>query len=254
MGKRWFSISLAGALVAGVLTALPAQAQAAEAKFFLHSTGCSSADTNFDYLSAVDSDDEIECFYTGSGIRNEIGENVAATPVTADRETATRYWDTIDGVPIVLDASRPVTGQIFTHGGACIIGGAPCSPVGLSAGEVVLDITLVGVSGGTEIELGAQTDEFTVVPSGAHTTELEIQPEPTLTGTTFETIELRTWIHGFSVGHGVVKTNGDASSFISIPTAEESDQPVKPKKKKKKNKQKPPQRPALFFGGTRYSV
>lgn len=252
MSKRSFSIFVAGALVAGVFATAPAGAQAAsEVKFFLHSTGCSAADTNFDYLSVVDSDDAIECFYTGSGIRNEIGQNVAATPVTANRETATRYWDNTDGGPITLDATRPVTGEIYTQGGACVIGGAPCSPAGASAGQVILDITLVGKVGDQEIELGAQTDSFTTVPAGPHKTVVEIQPDATLTGTTFDVIELRTWIHGVSVGHGVVKTNGSASSFISIPTA--STEVVEEKKTKpaKKKKKKRPQAPSAFVGGAR---
>lgn len=249
MSKRSLSIFIAGTLVAGVFSALPARADEEAVTFFLHSTGCSAADTNFDYLSVVDSDDAVECFYTGSGIRNEIGENVAATPATANRETATRYWDNTDGGPIVLDASRPVTGEIYTMGGACIVGGAPCSPVGAGIGQVVLDITLVGKVGEAETELGTQTETFNTVPGGPHLTEVEIQPDAALTGTTFDVIELRTWIHGASVGHGVVKTNGDASSFISIPTAsatEEADEPVKKKKKKKKR----PQTQRVFIGGS----
>jgi hypothetical protein len=84
---------------------------------------------------------------------------------------------------------------------------------------VILDVTLVGTVGGEEKELGTQQDTFNAAPGAPHLTELSIQPDATFTGVRFDTIELRTWIHGVSAGQGVVKTNGDASSFISVPTA-----------------------------------
>ena len=225
MGKRFWSLSLSLALVAGVFAALPASAaDGSDAKFFLRSAGCPAAGGNFDYLSVTDADEEIECFHTGSGIRNEIGNETGTigangSNAVADRATATRFWDTTDGGPLSLDASRPVTGQLFTTGGECPVGGVPCSPAGAGAGEVILDIELVGISGGTEIQLGTQVETFVTNPGAPHLTELSIQPNASFTGTVFETIELRTWIHGPSAGHGVVKTNGDYSSFISVPTA-----------------------------------
>ena len=223
MGKRSFSILVALALVAGVFSIAPAKAQSTDAvKFFLRSTGCSAADTNFDYLSIVDADDAIECFYTGSGARNEIGSQTgtlgaAGNNAVTDRTAATRYWDSTDGGPISLDASRPVTGEIYTSGGSCAVTGA-CSPQGLGIGEVILDIAVVGLSGGAETELGTQTETFNATPGAPRLTTVSIQPAAALTGTTFETIELRTWMHGKSAGHGVVKTNGSASSFLSVPT------------------------------------
>lgn len=242
MTKRYFSLMTALALVAGVLGALPAKAQAtSEAKFFLASTGCPAADTNFDFLTVTDLDDEIECFYTAAGLRADIGEAVGNTPATSDRETATRRWDTVDGIPLVLDATRPVAGEIYTSGGQCAatVSGVPlCSPVGASVGQVILEIGLVGVTQGKEIEMGTQTDEFDSVPGNPHLTELSIQPDASLTGTTFETVELRTWIHGASVGHGVVKTTGEANSFITVPTL--SGTKLKPAPKEPPGKLDPP--------------
>ena len=219
MIKRSFSILLALALVGGVFSALPAKAQGGpETKFFLSSTGCSAADTNFDFMTVTDAEDAVECFYTAAGLRADIGEAVGNTPASSDRETATRRWDTVDGIPLVLDATRPVTGEIYTQGGACVVAGA-CSPAGLSLGQVIIEISLVGLVQGNEIELGAQTDEFESIPGGPHLTELNIQPDASMKGTKFDSIELRTWIHGASVGHGVIKTTGEANSFISVPTS-----------------------------------
>lgn len=224
MGKRSWSLLLAMALVASVFTILPAKAQtASELKFFLRSTGCPVADVNFDYLSITDGDDAIECNYTGSGIRNEIGGQTgtvgaAGNNAVVDRETGSRYWDTTDGGPLTVDVSRPVTGTIFTSGIYCA---QPtlCAPGGGSVGEAILDVTLVGLVGETETELSTQTDTFQVVPGAPHATELKMQLNAAAAGARFDTIDLRTWVHGMAVGHNVIRTNADTSSFISIPTA-----------------------------------
>lgn len=212
----------------------PAQAQASEVKLFLTSTGCPAGTDNVDTLVTTDSDSGVECFYTASGVRNEIGSQAGPTPVTPNREGGTRYWDAAGGVPLTLDATRPITGEIFTSGAQRVVGGTPESPVGFSAGQVILDINLVGTSGGKEVEIAALTDTFNVVPGAPHKTELKLTPDASLGGLIFETIELRTWIHEMSAGHGVVKTNGDFSSFISIPTASADAAPPPKKKKKKK--------------------
>jgi hypothetical protein len=209
--------------VAGVFAITPARAAGTtELKFFLGSTGCSAADVNFDFLTVTDADDAVECNYTGSGIRNEIGGQTGTVGAqgqnaVADRETATRYWDSIDGGSVALDASRPVTGSLFTMGASCVNATVPCTPVGISVGNVTLEIELVGYVGETETKLGAQTDSFQVSPGAPHETKINIQPEASLSKT-FDRIELRTWNHGQSAGHGMVKTTGDFNSFIAVPT------------------------------------
>ena len=238
MGKRFWSLALSMALIAGVFSIVPAKAAGGEIKFFLASTGCSAADVNFDFLTVTDADSEIECNYTGAGIRNEIGSNTGTvgangSNAVADRETATRYWDSTDGGKVTLDASRPITGDIYTMGAHCVVTGQPCSPAGASLGQVVLDIEVVGYVGDAETSFGTQTDTFQVAPGAAHKTAVSIQPEAALTGKTFDRVELRTWVHGPSAGHGVIKTNGDVSSFISVPTASavvsDPGTPAKPK-------------------------
>ncbi|HJR45921.1 MAG TPA: hypothetical protein VJ927_09990 [Actinomycetota bacterium] len=226
--KRTITLLASLALVASGLQIVPAgaaapAAAAGEIKFFLGSTGCSAADVNFDFLTTTDADDEIECFYTAAGLRYEIGNQTGTVEAQgqrplAGREDATRYFDSIDGGPVRLDATRPVTGTIFTGGGQCPVGGV-CAPAGASLGEVVLDLTMVGRNGEEVVELGTQTDTFQVAPGDPHATEVKIQPDAALSGQTFEAVELQVWVHGPSAGHGVIKTTGDYSSFISVPTA-----------------------------------
>lgn len=269
MGKRFWSIALAGALIAGLFTILPAQAADGDAVKFFLSTPQGCGGDNPEILTIVDSDGETQCNTTASGVRNEIGSQTgtigaAGNNVVSERDLATRRWDSVDGVPLTLDASRPISGQILTVGAfACAAPG--CTPPA-SGGEVILDISLVGKQGDEEIELGTQTDEFEVAPGDdPHPTEVNIEPPESLTGTSFDAIELRTWVHGMSAGHGVIMTNGDPSSFISVPTGTagpvvseppgKSDPPGKGKKKgcgkgkgKKKGAcpgKKPPKPPAV---------
>jgi hypothetical protein len=248
MAKKLFSILVAAGLVGGALITAPvtagAQEAPSEAKLFLRSTGCPASSDNSDYLSLEDADEEIQCFFTGSGIRNEIGEQTGTIGAqgqnaVSDRETATRYWDALDGVPVVLDATKPITGQIWTSGGACAVGGVPCSPAGLGAGEMIFDINFVGTQGGTEVEVATFTATYEVVPGTVQLIEIEAAIDPSLDGAQLDTFEMRTWQHGSSVGHGVVNTNGETSSYISVPTkSDDTDPPVKKGCKKGKGKKK----------------
>lgn len=197
-------------------------------KFFLRSVGCSQPDVNFDYLSLTDADEEIQCFYTGSGIRNTIGEQTGDACVedpngvnrcaVASRETATRYFDAVDGIPIVLDTTKPITGSIWTEGGTCPVGGVPCSPAGIGIGETTFDVSLVGKIGEEEITIGELSETYQVQPGTVHEVKLNMKIDPALAGKVFDTIDLRTWQGGVAVGHGVILTNGDTSSFISVPS------------------------------------
>lgn len=236
--RKTLIMLVVGGLVVGTLGA-PAVAKKKKApkaslvqvdqKYALRSTGCSDPDVNFDYLSLTDGDEEIQCFYTSAGIRNTIGEQTGDAcvpdPTTGgercavpSRETATRYFDTVDGVPIVLDTTKAITGSIWTEGATCPVGDpAPCSPAGLGAGETSFDVSLVGKVGEEEITIGELSDTYQVQPGTVHEVKIDIKIDPALAGKVFNTIELRTWQGGNAVGHGVILTNGDKSSFITIP-------------------------------------
>ena len=233
--RKALILLVAGGLIVGGLgapaTAKKKKPKAAlvqvEKKFFLHSAGCSQPDVNFDYLSLTDSDDEIQCFYTGAGIRYTIGEQTgdACVPdpttggercAVSSRETATRYFDTIDGIPIVLDTTKTITGSIWTEGGTCPTS-LTCSPAGVGIGETTMDVSVVGTIGEEEIAIGELSETYQVAPGTVHEVKLDIKIDPALAGKVFDTIELRTWQGGMAVGHGVILTNGDNSSFVSIP-------------------------------------
>jgi hypothetical protein len=235
--RRSVILLIVGSLIVGSLGA-PAVGKkkkkkkpvAVDQQFFLRSTGCSAPDVNFDFLSLTDADEEIQCFYTGAGGRNSIGDETgdacAPDPTTggercavSGRETATRYFDTVDGIPIVLNTKKPVTGSIWTSGGACPVADpVPCSPAGLGVGETTMDVSLVGKIGDEEVPIGELSETYQVQPGTVHEVKIELTIDPALAGKKFDTVELRTWQGGTSAGHGVINTNGETSSFISIPS------------------------------------
>lgn len=197
-------------------------------EFFLRSSGCTG--DNFDYLSLTDADDEIQCFHTSAGVRNEVGQTTgdACTddPTTggqrcavSSRETATRYFDALDGVPIVLDTTKAITGSIWTSGGACPVSDpVPCSPAGAGVGETTMDVSLVGMIGEEEVLIGELSETYQVQPGTVYEVKIELKIDPAVAGKVFDTIELRTWQGGTAAGHGVINTNADTSSFITVPS------------------------------------
>ena len=138
--------------------------------------------------------------------------------MVSQRELATRYWDAIDGIPITLDSSKPISGSIWTSGASCAVSGVPCSPAGVSLGEMITVVTVVAKVGDEEITIGEQEETYQVQPGTVQEIKVNIPIDAALNGKTFDSIELRTWQHGKSAGHGVINTNGDTSSYISIPT------------------------------------
>lgn len=221
--KRFLALALVGGLVFGSFASAeaakkkkkkpkPPAAVSVEQKMYLRGNSCTG--DNRDWLSVTDADEEVECFYTRSGIIYE----ATTTAGAQKREEATREWEAQDGVPFTLDATKPITGEITTAGFSCVVTIAPCSPAGIGIGEMVLEITIVGTIGGADKELGAMKETFTVLPGQMHTTKLDFKLDGSLNGASLEGIKLLTFQHGRSFGHGVIKTNNPNSSFITIPT------------------------------------
>ena len=235
--RKSLILLIVGGLIVGSLGA-PAMAKkkkpkpaatSVDQKFFLRSTGCSVPDENFDYLSLTDADEATECFYTAGGARYEIGKATgdacAPDPTTggqrcafASKKTATRYFDAIDGVPIVLDTAKAITGSIWTSGGACVTSLTPCSPAGLGLGNATTDVSVVGKIGEKEVVIGELSETYQIVPGTVHEIKIDFKIDASLAGQVFETIEVQTWQGGMAIGHHIINTNGATSSFISVPS------------------------------------
>jgi hypothetical protein len=160
-------------------------------------------------LSIVDNPDA-ECIYTRAGIVYDAIPESAPAPVGAN---PWQTWPAIDGIPLKLDTSKPITGEIYLSGLFPLVGDYP----GISAGQVRLTVQLVGESGGEEKLLGEYVEEWVAKPGDPpHAAMVSITPDAALEGAEFTTLTLRTRVGGASVGNGLYKLD-DPSSFIKVP-------------------------------------
>lgn len=218
MSKRVITLVLVLGLIAGATTApalagkkkkrkkAPALVQV-DQQMFLRGDGC---DAEARALSLEDAADA-ECIYTRAGIVYDAIPESAPAPVGSN---PWHTWPAIDGVPFQLDATKPITGEIYVQGLFPLVGDYP----GISAGQVRVTVKLVGEKNGEEIEIGEFVDEFTATPgAAAHAAMVEITPDEALDKAEFTSLTLHTRIGGASVGHGVYKLD-NPSSFITVPT------------------------------------
>lgn len=119
----------------------------------------------------------------------------------------------IDGLPLTLDAAKPVKGT-FDMGSYTL---AALSDAGLGqplgAGEAQWHIILTGTSGGEDITIGEVTTETYVVTPGTGDYEVtfEITPAEELAGKVFEDLTLSLEQIGPTLIHGAIGTDGTSS-------------------------------------------
>jgi hypothetical protein len=213
--KKTVAIALCLGLVGGALVGpasagkkkkkpkTPALVQV-EQKMFLVGDGCVADDRG---LSLTDTADVHTCAYAKGGA---IAENA---PESAPGGAPWQTWPALDGTPLKLDATKPVTAEISTAGIFPLVGDYP----GLSAGTVKITIRLFGETGGEEKLIAEGSGESAAKPGdGAHTAAISVQPDAALDGAEFSSLVLRTRIGGASVGEVFYKLDSP-SSFVSIP-------------------------------------
>lgn len=160
-------------------------------------------------LSITDNADA-ECIYTRAGIVYDAIPESAPAPVGAN---PWQTWPAIDGIPLKLDTSKPITGEIYVMGLFPLVGDYP----GVSAGQVRLTAKVVGEVAGEEKVLGEYVEEWVAKPGDPpHAVMVEIKPDVALEGAQFDSLTLMTRIGGASAGNGVYKLD-DPSSFIKVP-------------------------------------
>lgn len=178
-------------------------------KFFLRdSDGC---ETSENLLSVTDGPDT-GCWYADTGIAYDIV--VGAGLLTAADLSQT--WSAMDGVPLTLDASKPITGEVSTSSGTCLVDGG-CSPAQLGFGQATLDVTVVADVDGEEKVLGTFSESFVVTPGASHTSAVEIPIDPSLDKAKATGLKVLTFLHGAALGHGIIELETPAS-FITVPT------------------------------------
>ena len=180
---------------------------AVDQKFYLHDTSCDDPNT----MSLTDHPDN-SCWYVDSGVLYDV---VAGAGLLGPEDLG-QSWTASEGVPLTLDATKPITGEISTSSGQCLVDGG-CSPAGLGAGLATLDVFVFGDVNGAETELGTFTETYPVAPGQTHTSKIEIKLDPALDKAQLGSLRVLTYLHGAAVGHGVIELENPAS-FVTVPS------------------------------------
>jgi hypothetical protein len=136
-------------------------------------------------------------------------ETMSLTPVAEENAVGTTY-DAENGVPLTLDASRPITGVVS------VVSYAGQSGAGTGAGMTTIDITLTG---GNQT-LGSTTVSYTATPAQyQYNTAWTIQPAATLDKKDLSSLQLLIKVRGRNVMHGFVRPN---TTTFTVPIYTES--------------------------------
>lgn len=176
-------------------------------QFFLRGDGCGA--TEDPYLSTESGEDGLDgCGGIGGLPFNEIF-NAAGLDVSTD-------FTTRDGVPVVVDATRNLTGQVQAEQWA---GGT------VSAGQVVVELEISGIQEGgfTSVTLGTFTDEVIVTPLDGDgiVFEFDLDIPDHISTTPFKQLTVNVVVRGVNQNNSNLGLSGD--SFITLPTLVEEE-------------------------------
>lgn len=117
-----------------------------------------------------------------------------------------------EGLPLTLDASKPITGVISADS-FFLVGAGPDV---MGVGQAELYVKLVGTSGGEEVVIGElTTDPYTVTPAESeYTVEFEITPPEELAGKVFDDLTLNLELTGNQMFHGVLPADGTSTLIL----------------------------------------
>lgn len=120
----------------------------------------------------------------------------------------------IEGVPFVLDATKPITGTIQVASKSI----DPAVPAWLGAGQATTAGVVTAIANGDATELGTFTSTYQVTPAGGtYEVKFEIQPDKALDKATITSLDISVHTEGAVVNHGYYRTVDPASS-LTVPT------------------------------------
>ena len=208
MMRRSIRFAVAVAVVVGAVAGPAAAArrsgQPSTTTFFLRASdpGCQ---TGFG-LSIEDGDDATNCGFIDGGAPQEV------TQVVLNERTTERTWSAYDGLPLKVDASRPLTTDITLKSFQ------PVSPAAIGVGQAVFELTFTGFSSGERVELGTGEATYVVTPGTfEYKINLELDVPDELQGKVINSLEMTTVVRGAVALHGAFSVD-DPSSTISLPT------------------------------------
>jgi hypothetical protein len=175
-------------------TASFAPSTAGDTTFYLRRDGCGTANDN-PHLSVTSGTDAGD----GCGL---ILNAVVGTGGDLD-QGAFIDFPASDGMPLALDGTRAITGQI--------------SLTGAQVGIAYVDVTLEALAGGQPVELGSATGTATLDPTGDSTpVPFTIPANAALDGSDLQALDLRVHVHGPNVYSGYISLSG--KSFVDLPS------------------------------------
>ncbi|HEX2296791.1 MAG TPA: hypothetical protein VHN37_15970 [Actinomycetota bacterium] len=190
--------SLVAGLVGGALLVAPAQAKKGPiaVNFFLRGPDCTAEVLG---LSVKDEPGDGTCGGLENGAVNGVSQ-AAGQPVVS------QVWAAYDGLPLTLDAAKPVTGNLYA-----------VSWVGPSAGPATVDVLIEATLGGKTVEVGAATVDYMVTPGlGASEIAFEIDVPDSLNKKKITGLRMTTTSRGYAPLQGYYEME-DPASFITIP-------------------------------------
>lgn len=118
----------------------------------------------------------------------------------------------VDGLPLTLDATKPIKGTLVMESYAAVLG-----PDVVGVGRPSVTITATGTSGGAEVALGEFTsDPYLVTPNQVpYPVDFEIQIPAEHDKKVLEGLTLTWKVTGQSMFHGAVQPDA-ASNFFTI--------------------------------------
>ncbi len=188
------------ALAGGVTFDVP---QPTSTQFFVRRQGCGTANDNL-RLSVTSGTDNSGCGTTGAITPlNEIGSTVGVIAPASENYSA------VDGLPVTLDAAKPITGVITLS--------SYQPPAYAGAGTVSIQVTLSGTVGVDNLALGTTTVGYTALPAEApKSTAWSITPPSNLDKNDLTSLTLNVLIRGVHAMHGFMAYGG--ASHLTVPS------------------------------------
>jgi len=163
-------------------------------RFYARRDGCGTSSDN-PHLSVVSGTDAGD----GCGI---VLDSVVGLGGDVDRGAFVDFPAT-DGMPLALDASRPVSGTIDITGTA--------------VGAVEVDVDLEALVDGQSVTLGSTTTTTVLDPTVSdNPVVFSVQPGASLAGADLQALDLRVHIHGPALDAGYIGLSG--KSFVDLPS------------------------------------
>jgi hypothetical protein len=169
-------------------------------RFYLRRDGCGTASDNphLSVASGTDGGDGCGLVLTIVGVGG-----------TADQGAFVDYPST-DGMPLTLDASRPVTGTIDLESFGIT------DPLAAGVGMVTVSVSLEALDQGNGVTVGSDSEQVLVTPSQtAYPVAFTIQPNGALDKADLSGLDLRVHLEGPYAFSGFIGNSG--KSFTDVP-------------------------------------